>query len=163
MYVLAQPNVTPVGKKGLMRSICNPKTSGELRECSELGKSLSRLSQPTILTILAASDEPLHGYLIVQQAAHFPMFGGNKPDAAGFYRTLKQMEEKGLIDAQWDTPDSGQAKRMFTLTPEGRQCLRRWLDSLACYRASIDEFRAMASQALGIDVPLDPVCSHNGV
>ncbi len=144
-----------------MHSICSPKTSGELKECAVLGKSLSRLSQPTILAILAAANEPLHGYKIVSEAANYPMFGGTKPDAAGFYRTLKQMEEKGLVTAEWDTPENGQAKRMFKLTDEGRQCLHRWIDSLACYRASIDEFRAMAASALDIALPADPVCSHN--
>lgn len=144
-----------------MWSICKPKTSGNLRECAELGKSLSRLSQPTILAILAASDKPLHGYIIVQLAAGYPMFGGTKPDAAGFYRTLKQMEEKGLVSAEWSIPESGQAKRMFTLTDEGRKCLRRWIDSLACYRASIEEFRVMAADALGIDLPEDPACTHD--
>lgn len=142
-------------------SLCNPQTSGELRECAELGKSLSRLSQPTILAILASSPEPLHGYKIVQQAASYPMFGGTKPDAAGFYRTLKQMEEKGYISSEWDTPPNGQAKRMFSLTENGRHCLHRWIDSLACYRTSLDEFRAMAANALGIEVPADPICTHN--
>lgn len=144
-----------------MWSICKPQTSGDLRECAELGKSLSRLSQPTILAILAASDKPLHGYKIVQLAAKYPLFGGTKPDAAGFYRTLKQMEEKGLVNAQWDIPESGQAKRMFSLTQEGRTCLRRWIDALACYRISIEEFRVMAADALDIDLPKDPVCTHN--
>ncbi len=141
--------------------LCNPQSSGELRECAELGKSLSRLSQPTILAILTSAKEPLHGYKIVQRAADYPMFGGVKPDAAGFYRTLKQMEEKGYVSSEWDAPQNGQAKRMFSLTEEGRQCLHRWIDSLACYRASLDEFRAMASSALGIEIPKDPICSHN--
>ena len=46
-------------------SACHPKTDEELLECSTLGKSLNRLSQPTILTLLARSSTPLHGYVIV--------------------------------------------------------------------------------------------------
>ena len=45
-------------------SACHPKTDEELLECSTLGKSLNRLSQPTILTLLARSSTPLHGYVI---------------------------------------------------------------------------------------------------
>ena len=52
-----------------MLSVCNPRTEEELVECAALGKSLSRLSQPTILTLLAANNKPMHGYIIVQQAA----------------------------------------------------------------------------------------------
>ena len=78
------------------------------------------MSQPTILTVLAESAEPLHGYVIVQKAAASPMFGGKKPDPAGIYRTLKKMEEQGFVTSEWDTPTSGAAKRLFSLTPEGR-------------------------------------------
>ncbi|MDR1358607.1 MAG: helix-turn-helix transcriptional regulator [Coriobacteriales bacterium] len=142
-----------------MWSVCNPRNEEELKECAQLGKSLSRLSQPTILTILAASEEPLHGYVIVQRAAFSPMFGGNKPDPTGIYRTLKAMEEQGLLSSVWDTPKSGPAKRAFSLTKAGESTLRRWIDSLACYQATIGELREEASQALGIDLPPTPLCS----
>ena len=144
-----------------MWSVCNPRNDKELTECAQLGKTLSRLSQPTILTILAASEEPLHGYVIVQLAASSPMFGGSKPDPTGIYRTLKTMEEQGLLSSVWDTPKSGPAKRAFTLTKEGKKTLRRWIDSLACYQATIEELREEASQALGIDVPPTPLCSSH--
>jgi DNA-binding PadR family transcriptional regulator len=143
-----------------MWSICNPKADGDLRPCASLGKTLSRLSQPTILTVLAASDEPLHGYVIVQRAAQSPMFGGNKPDATGVYRTLRQMEENGLVTSQWETPKAGPAKRSFTLTGEGREALRRWIDSLGCYAATINELRELASSALKIDTPPMPICKR---
>ena len=143
-----------------MWSSCNPQTEEDLLECIALGKSLSRLSQPTILTLLAANDKPMHGYIIVQQAAQTPMFGGKKPDATGIYRALKRMEELELVESQWDTPAEGSAKRLFTLTDKGRRCLRRWIDALACYKITIEELRVSASTALGIDVPPTPVCAH---
>ncbi|MDR0501512.1 MAG: helix-turn-helix transcriptional regulator [Coriobacteriales bacterium] len=141
-----------------MWQVCSPQSNGELKECAVLGSTLSRLSQPTILTILAASDEPLHGYIIVQRAADSPMFGGKKPDAAGVYRTLKNMEESNLVVSQWETPKAGPAKRMFMLTDNGRTTLRRWIDSLACYQATIEELRVAAATSLGIDLPPTPVC-----
>ena len=143
-----------------MWSGCHPKSDEDMKECAELGKSLSRLSQPTILTLLAESDEPLHGYIIVQRAANSPMFGGKKPDATGIYRALKRMEESGLVTSEWDTPEEGSAKRLFTLTDKGRQCLRRWIDALACYKETIEDLRVYASTALGIDVPDTPICSR---
>lgn len=143
-----------------MWSSCHPKSDEDLQECAELGKSLNRLSQPTILALLAQSESPLHGYIIVQQAADSPMFGGKKPDATGIYRQLKRMEEAGLITSKWDTPAEGSAKRLFTLTDKGRRCLRRWIDALACYQLTLQELRESASAALGIEVPDAPVCSH---
>ena len=146
-----------------MLSVCNPQTEAEMAECAALGKSLSRLSQPTILTLLAANDKPMHGYIIVQQAAHSPMFGGKKPDATGIYRALKRMEQAGLVDSYWDTPEEGSAKRLFTLTDRGRTCLRRWIDALACYKLTIEELRVSASTALGIEVPPVPYCAHSAM
>lgn len=138
---------------------CNPKSDDDLKECAELGKSLNRLSQPTILTILAQSETPLHGYIIVQLAAQSPMFGGQKPDATGIYRALKRMEENELVTSAWDTPQEGSAKRMFSLTDKGRRCLRRWIDALACYELTLEELRSDAAGALGIDLPETPRCA----
>lgn len=143
-----------------MWSTCHPKSDEDLKECAELGKSLNRLSQPTILTLLAQAGEPMHGYIIVQRAAHSPMFGGTKPDATGIYRALKRMEEAGLVTSEWDTPEEGSAKRLFTLTDKGHRCLRRWIDALACYELTLEELREQAAAALGIDLPEAPVCSH---
>ena len=137
---------------------CSPKSEDDLNACQELSKSLSRLSQPTILSILAKAEEPLHGYLIVARTGLSPMFGGKKPDAAGIYRTLKRMEESGLIVSEWQTPASGPAKRSFEMTEEGHKCLRRWIDALACYKETIEEVREDAAAALGIDVPDTPKC-----
>lgn len=102
----------------------------------------------------------MHGYIIVQQAAHSPMFGGKKPDATGIYRALKRMEEAELVTSEWETPEEGSAKRLFTLTDKGRHCLRRWIDALACYELTLEELRGQAAQALGIDLPDAPICSH---
>jgi DNA-binding PadR family transcriptional regulator len=143
-----------------MWSACHPKSDEDLKECEELGKSLNRLSQPTILAILAKSDIPLHGYIIVQKAAASPMFGGKKPDATGIYRALKRMEEAGYVTSEWETPEEGNAKRVFALTDTGRECLRRWIDALACYKLTLEELRVEASNALGIDVPPTPECAH---
>ena len=150
----------PRAAKRAVWSSCHPKSDEDLKECAELGKSLNRLSQPTILTLLAANDKPMHGYIIVQQAAHSPMFGGKKPDATGIYRALKRMEEAELVTSEWETPEEGSAKRLFTLTDKGRHCLRRWIDALACYELTLEELRGQAAQALGIDLPDAPICSH---
>ncbi len=143
-----------------MWSACHPKSESDLSECAQLGKTLSRLTQPSILAVLAASGKPMHGYLIVQQMTDGPMFGGGTPDPTGVYRILKQMENNKLVTSEWDTSESGPARRVYSLTDEGRACLRRWVDALACYTASIEELRALSCVALGIDVPERPDCIH---
>ena len=141
-----------------MWSACHPKSEEELSECGQLGKSLSRLTQPSILTVLAKSDKPVHGYFIIQEMTNGPMFGGNAPDPTGIYRILKQMENNGYVVSEWDTSESGPAKRCYSMTDAGRACLRRWIDALACYSASIQDLRILASDALDIVVPDQPHC-----
>ncbi|NTW29188.1 MAG: PadR family transcriptional regulator [Coriobacteriia bacterium] len=125
--------------------ICAPKSDNEFRECCCTGKTLDRLVQPAILSILA--DEDLHGYAIVQLLAESPMFGGQKPDATGVYRSLRQMEELGYVDSVWNTSESGPAKKLFHLTDSGCACMARWVDTLTCYRAAVGELISMLRTA----------------
>lgn len=141
-----------------MWSVCQPKTENDYTECACMGKSLNRLTQPAILSILNDLEESQHGYIIVQLLAQTPMYGGKKPDATGVYRTLKQMEKDELVTSSWDTPDSGPAKKGFLITDKGRKTLRRWVDTLACYQAAIEELREMVCGSLDIEVPDIPLC-----
>ena len=116
------------------------------QDCPCAGRNLDKLVQPAILAVLARED--LHGYLIVQRLAEMPMFGGQKPDATGVYRFLKQMEERALVTFTWDLSENGPAKRLYTLTEAGRACLARWTDTLATYRDAISELLDTARAAM---------------
>ena len=70
------------------------------------------------------------------------------------------MEESGLVTSEWEPPAEGSAKRLFKRTEKGRHCLRRWIDALACYELTLEELRKDAADALGIDLPDAPTCSH---
>jgi PadR family transcriptional regulator, regulatory protein PadR len=101
------------------------------------GATLDKLVQPAILTVLAA--EPLHGYCIVERMADLRIWRGHKPDPTGVYRTLKAMQARGLVDAAWDAPQAGPAKRLFSLTSDGRRCMALWVATLDDYRDGIAE------------------------
>lgn len=126
---------------------CAPKSENNYSECKCMGKNLDRLVQPAILSILTDGD--LHGYMIVQRLTASPMFGGQKPDATGVYRSLKQMEESGYVKSEWETSQSGPARRLFHLTPEGHACIGRWADTLYCYHEAVGELLAMTKVAAG--------------
>ncbi len=66
-----------------------------------------------ILALLA--EEPMHGYQIITELGE--RSGGVwRPSPGSVYPTLQAMEDQGLIAA-----DSPQGKRVFHLTPEGRE------------------------------------------
>jgi len=114
-------------------------------ECPCSGATLARLIQPAIMTLLAGGA--LHGYRIVQRLAKTPLLGGSRPDPTGVYRMLRIMEKRGLVVSSWDLSDSGPARRLYRLTPEGCQCLGRWVKTLTDYHRAIGGLLAAARQA----------------
>jgi len=83
-----------------------------------------RYIQPSIL--MALLDGKSYGYELLQ---HIGEYGFLKGDAAPgmIYRHLRQMEDDGLVSSQWDATGSGPAKRVYAVTPEGREVLEAWV------------------------------------
>ena len=122
----------------------------DFTECACSGKSLARLLRPAVLAVLARGA--VHGYRVAQELQRLAMFAGTErdgpsrtlpfgepPDNAGLYRALGQMVDEGLLLAEWDLADSGPARRVFTITPRGRACLKQWACTLRSYRQAVDE------------------------
>jgi DNA-binding PadR family transcriptional regulator len=61
-------------------------------------------------------------------------------DPGFLYRTLRAMEEEGLVRSSWDTSGSGPARRVYTLTDEGRAVLRAWAAHIRRLREKLDQF-----------------------
>jgi DNA-binding PadR family transcriptional regulator len=116
-------------------------------DCACTGKTLGKHVRPAVLAVLAGG--PTHGYDIAQRLGQMRMFqDGSEPDASGIYRMLKLMEVEGLVHGDWLLGDSGPARRQFSITADGTDCLRRWVDSLARYREGIDELLHLMQSAL---------------
>jgi DNA-binding PadR family transcriptional regulator len=47
------------------------------------------------------------------------------------------------VVSSWDLSDTGPAKRLYRLTPEGRRCLGRWVETLTGYHRAIGELLAL--------------------
>jgi DNA-binding PadR family transcriptional regulator len=92
---------------------------------------------------------PLHGYRIVQEAARTPILAGNCPDRTGVYRVLRGLEEGGYVVSSWDLSKSGPARKSYRLTPEGKECLARWIETLEGYHRAVGKVLSDARKALG--------------
>lgn len=111
-----------------------------LDRCPCTGATLSKLTRPALLAALARG--PLYGYRIAEELALLPIVKGDKPDTTGLYRTLKSMEERGLVLSEWEPSEVGPDRRLYELTIEGRKCLGRWTETLADYHKAVgDLFR----------------------
>ena len=118
----------------------------QFAECPCTGKTLIKLLRPAILAILG--DCPLHGYVVVRKLEQMPMFPGPSPDTAGVYRVLKGMEKEGLLVSSWDTTHNGPAKRIFTITADGKACLRQWHRTLKQYHKDVETLLNLVTQTI---------------
>ena len=116
-------------------------------ECPCTGKTLARIVQPAVMAILAR--QPQHGYVIVQELSGMTMFRCQPPDATGVYRVLKTMEKDGHVTSVWEMADSGPAKRRYALTPQGKDCLNRWIETLEQYQDAVSDLLARLKAASG--------------
>jgi DNA-binding PadR family transcriptional regulator len=56
------------------------------------------------------------------------------------YRHLRQLEEDGLVSSNWETKGTGPAKRMYTITEEGKEVLGIWIDYMKKQASTLNEF-----------------------
>ena len=72
-----------------------------------------------------------YGYQLSQRLKEcgLPVF-----DQGTVYRTLRKLEESGLVSSFWDTSASGPARRMYSLTQAGEVFLAGWLEALESYQ-----------------------------
>ena len=91
-------------------------------EAEGLSRSYVR---PCLLLLLA--EGPSHGYELLEQVRRA---GVRNADAGGLYRSLRAMEQSGLVSSWWEPSQAGPARRSYLLTDEGRDALGESLDSL---------------------------------
>ena len=112
------------------------KSSTSFAACPCVGATLDKLIQPALLAVLAKG--PLHGYELTKRISEIPGFLDEQPDISGIYRLLKSLESRGMVISDWETAKGERAKRVFTLTDDGRRCLENWYETLSRHRKAID-------------------------
>jgi DNA-binding PadR family transcriptional regulator len=96
------------------------------RQSRPEGEGLSRsYVRPCLLLLLA--EGPSHGYELLEQVRQA---GVRNADAGGLYRSLRSMEQSGLVSSWWEPSQAGPARRSYLLTEEGREVLRGSLDAV---------------------------------
>jgi PadR family transcriptional regulator PadR len=88
------------------------------------GGKAERYVQPSIL--LGLNLKPSYGYELIHSIQEFGFVEGQAPPGM-IYRHLRQLEEDGLVHSEWETEGTGPAKRMYRLTPEGKEVLEIWI------------------------------------
>jgi len=100
---------------------------------------LEKLVQPAILLLLARNTA--HGYELIQKLSRMDCMECD-PDTATVYRTLRKMEQDGLVFSNWEHGEFGPARRQYRLSEEGRKLLDMWARGLEARVRQIDSFLA---------------------
>ncbi|WP_100498152.1 PadR family transcriptional regulator [Geodermatophilus chilensis] len=110
--------------------------SGAPREEVPVGLPRNYL-RPCLLLLLAEGTS--HGYELLEQVS---ALGLDRVDPGGLYRSLRAMDEEGLVRSSWQPSASGPARRTYQLTDEGREWLHAVAGSLAEISRSLEAYRA---------------------
>lgn len=91
-------------------------------KCSEQG---GRLVEPRLLLLLR--DKRACGYELLERIEEIPL---GPVDTGAVYRFLRRMEREKLVKSEWDTGESGPARRTYRITKDGLDRLAAWVVSL---------------------------------
>lgn len=88
---------------------------------------------PALLLLL--SEEPRHGYLLVDALA---ALGLGRMDRPSVYRALADLEADGLVRSWDEAPTAGSTRHVHAVTAEGEAALDAWMSIVAQERTSLD-------------------------
>jgi poly-beta-hydroxybutyrate-responsive repressor len=91
--------------------------------------------QPCLLLLLR--EQPAHGYELLERLR---AFGFERSDPGRLYRSLRKLEDEGLVRSAWEPSTSGPARRIYEITRAGMEELHRRARGLAEARGTLDAF-----------------------
>jgi len=114
---------------------------------TEMGRPRELLA-PSLLLLLAES--PGHGYELMERLKPLGFdWGGPGP----IYRDLRALEEDGLIASDWFVGQSGPGRRVYEITPSGRESLDRSAAGVLALQRLISEYQVRV-RAIARPMPL---------
>jgi poly-beta-hydroxybutyrate-responsive repressor len=99
------------------------------------GGQPKNFARPCLLLLLAESGA--HGYELIERLRPF---GFEITDPASVYKSLRQMEGEGLVTSTWEVSNRGPARRVYSVTSDGRDLLEAWALTLQANRSILDRF-----------------------
>jgi poly-beta-hydroxybutyrate-responsive repressor len=91
--------------------------------------------RPCLLLLLR--EHPAHGYELLERLG---AFGFDRSDPGGLYRTLRALEDDGLVHSAWEKSAAGPDRRIYELTRAGGEELHRQAKALAAGRDVLAAF-----------------------
>ena len=90
-------------------------------------RRIRRFVEPCLLLLL--HRDRAHGYDLLEGLREFSVHQ-TPVDSSVVYRTLREMEQAGLVVSDWETEGSGPPRRVYSVTSLGDEYLARWVQDL---------------------------------
>ncbi|WP_407305764.1 PadR family transcriptional regulator [Desulfosporosinus sp. SB140] len=88
--------------------------------------------------LLFLEDAPSYGALLLTRLQNELPYCFS--DSANVYRCLQEMEKDGSVETHWETRESGQPRKWYTITAKGRQELKEQAEDIRQRRANFEFF-----------------------
>ncbi len=92
----------------------------------------------TPVTLVFLKEKSSYGYEIMERLEE--EFGLEQINPGSVYRTLRQMENEGLLESEWETAEGGPARRMYYITDAGEAYLDAWAAACRQYQQVMESF-----------------------
>lgn len=110
-----------------------------------MGRQRRLLLETALLVSLL--EEEGHGYALVERVEQL-VREEICVDPGSVYRSLRSLEEAGMVSSSWDTGAGGPARRTYRVTPAGRELLKSWAAFLAHRGRAFQDLAALAESRL---------------
>jgi PadR family transcriptional regulator PadR len=93
---------------------------------------------PVALVVL--KEESSYGYVLMERLTQF---GFEEINPGTLYRALRQMENEGLCESEWEISTNGNggpARRVYSVTKSGEAYLDSWAEEYEKYQKVLDSF-----------------------
>lgn len=103
--------------------------------CSSKPPHMERFLEVCLLLLLY--DEIGYGYGLVEQLTSFG-FSEADLNVSTLYRTLRKMENEGLVTSLWKESGQGPKRRVYEITTNGKNELDQWIRILKVRKSRIE-------------------------
>ena len=97
-----------------------------------------RFVEPVVLYMLRENGAT-HGYQLAASLQEHALTDA-EIEGAAMYRTLRRLELHGYVQSTWDIQSRGPARRVYSLTKDGRKHLEEWAQVLDHLSKSMANF-----------------------
>ena len=119
--------------------------------------NLYRFVEPVLLFLLKRKGR-CHGYELARELRKYALTD-SQIEIAALYRTLRQLEQNGCVQSEWQIEGSGPARRSYVLTARGAEHLAEWIAVLDNMCKSMKRF---VQEAQSAEPPLDSHAPRGG-